>query len=64
MSRTRRANIVEENEKVPSQQLQQAKLAIAELYQENMELRQQLVTKAMKMPSMQGHEGNVAWLKR
>lgn len=40
-SRTRKANIAEANEQVPSQQLQQSKLAIAELYQENMELRQQ-----------------------
>jgi hypothetical protein len=37
--RTRKENIAEVNEQVPFQQLQQAKLAIAELYQENMELR-------------------------
>jgi hypothetical protein len=44
-SRTRKEDITGENEEEPSQQLKQAKLAIAELYQENMELRRQLATK-------------------
>jgi hypothetical protein len=63
-NRERRADVIGENEKAPSQQLKQSKLAIAELYQENMELRRQLVTKATKAPTTQGPEGNVAWLKR
>jgi hypothetical protein len=63
-SRTRRANIMEENEQVPYHQLQQVKLAIAKIYQENMELRRQLVTKVVEASTMQGHKGNMAWLKR
>jgi len=61
---TRREDITRTNDQDPSQQLKQAKLAIAELYQENMELSRQLATKTTKDPTMQGHEGNVAWLKR
>jgi hypothetical protein len=38
-SRTRKEDIMGENEQEPSQQLKQSKLAITELYQENMELR-------------------------
>lgn len=38
-SRTREIDIKEMNDQEPSQQLKQAKLAIGELYQENMELR-------------------------
>jgi hypothetical protein len=60
----RRVDIIGENEQVPSQQLKQAKLAIAKLYQENMELRQQLATKTTKASVAQGHGGNMAWLKR
>jgi hypothetical protein len=52
------------NDQEPSQQLKQAKLAITELYQENMELRRQLATKTMEASTVQGREGNVAWLKR
>jgi 5-methylcytosine-specific restriction endonuclease McrBC regulatory subunit McrC len=40
------------------------KLAIAELYQENMELRQQLVKKTIEASIAQGREGNVTWIKR
>jgi hypothetical protein len=46
--RTRREDITGENDQVPTQQLKQAKLAIIELYQENMELRGQLATKSME----------------
>jgi hypothetical protein len=48
----------------PSQQLKQAQLAIAELYQENRELRQQLAAKTLEVSTSQGHEGNMTWLKR
>jgi hypothetical protein len=48
----------------PSQQLKQAQLAIAELYQENRELRQQLAAKTLEASTSQGREGNVTWLKR
>jgi hypothetical protein len=63
-SRTRKEDITEVNDLEPSQQLKQAKLAIAELYQENMELRRQLATKITKASAVRGREGNVAWLKR
>jgi hypothetical protein len=63
-NRTRRVDVAGENEQAPSQQLKQAKLAIAELYQENMELRRQLATKTTEASAAQGHGGNVAWLKR
>jgi hypothetical protein len=53
-----------ENEEAPSQQLKQAKLAIAELYQENRELRRQLATKTAEASAAQSHGGNMAWLKR
>jgi hypothetical protein len=48
----------------PSQQLKQAQLAIAELYQENRELRQQLAAKTLEVSTSQGREGNMTWLKR
>jgi hypothetical protein len=41
-SRTRRMDSTSSNDQKTSQQLKQAKLAIVELYQENMELREQL----------------------
>jgi hypothetical protein len=64
-SRTRREDITGVNDQEPSQQLKQAKLAITELYQENMELRRQLATKTTEASTtVQGREGNVAWLKR
>jgi hypothetical protein len=62
--RTREMDTTGVNDQEPSQQLKQAKLAITELYQENMELRRQLATKTMEASAAQGHEGNVAWLKR
>jgi hypothetical protein len=34
-----------------------------ELYQENMELRQQLASKTLEASTTHGNEGNVAWLK-
>jgi hypothetical protein len=40
------------------------KLAIAELYQENRELRRQLAVKTMEVSASQGYEGNMMWLKR
>jgi cell shape-determining protein MreC len=46
----------------PSQQLKQMQLAIAELYQENKELRQQLATKTIEVSTMQGREGHMTWL--
>jgi hypothetical protein len=52
------------NVREPSQQLKQAQLAIAELYQENRELRQQLAAKTLEVSASQGHEGNMTWLKR
>jgi hypothetical protein len=63
-SRTRKVDITGANDQEPSQQLKQAKLAITELYQENMELRRQLATKTMEASAAQGREGNMAWLKR
>jgi len=52
------------NDQEPFQQLKQVKLVIAELYQENRELRQQLVTNTIEVLVAQGHKGNVTWLKR
>jgi hypothetical protein len=52
------------NDQETAQLLRQAKLAITELYQENRELGQQLATKITEASTMQGHEGNVTWLKR
>jgi hypothetical protein len=63
-SRTREMGTTRANDREPSQQLKQAKLAIAKLYQENMELRWQLATNTMEASATQGREGNVAWLKR
>jgi hypothetical protein len=62
--RTRRMDVMGTNDQDPSQQLKQARLAIAELYQENRELRQQLATKTIEVSTVKGHEGNVTWLKR
>jgi hypothetical protein len=50
--------------KVPAQQLEQAQLAIAELYQENRELRRQLAAKDQETPSSQGRAGSTVWLQR
>jgi hypothetical protein len=47
-----------------SQQLKQAQLAIAELYQENRELRRQLAERTIETPTSQSRAGNVNWLKR
>jgi hypothetical protein len=44
--------------------LKQAQLAIAELYQENKELRRQLAERTIEMPTSQSRAGNVNWLKR
>jgi predicted RNase H-like nuclease (RuvC/YqgF family) len=52
------------NEETPSQQLKQEKLAIAELYQENRELKRQLATKTAEASAAQSRGGNVVWLKR
>jgi len=52
------------NDQEPYQQLKQAKLAIAELYQENKKLRQQLETKIIEASTSQGRKGNVTWLKK
>jgi hypothetical protein len=46
------------------QQLERAKLAIAELYQENRELRHQLAEKDQGITSSQGHAGSTVWLQR
>jgi len=48
-SRTRGMDVTGTNDQELSQQLKQAKLAIAELYQENRELRQQLVMKTIEV---------------
>jgi hypothetical protein len=37
---------------------------ITELYQENRELRHQLVEKDQEIPSLQGRAGNTVWLQR
>jgi hypothetical protein len=63
-SRTRKADIMRANDQEPSQKLKHAKLAIAEVYQENMELRRKVVKKIMEASTVQGCEGNVAWLKQ
>jgi hypothetical protein len=47
-----------------SQQLKQAQLTIAELYQENRELKKQLAERTVETSTSQGREGNVTWLKR
>jgi hypothetical protein len=62
--RARRTNVVGTNVQEPSQQLKQAQLAIAKLYQENKELRQQLATKTIEVSAAKGRVGNVTWLKR
>ena len=48
----------------PSQQLKQAQLAVAEIYQENRELGQQLGEKTLEASTSQGCDRNVVWLKR
>jgi hypothetical protein len=60
----REMDIAGVNDQDPSQQLKQGKLAIDEFYHQNKELRRKLATKAMEVSTTQGHEGNVAWLKR
>jgi hypothetical protein len=47
-----------------SRQLKKEHLAISKLYQENRELRKQLVEKTLEASTSQGQEGNVTWLKR
>jgi hypothetical protein len=44
--------------------LKQSNLSISELYQENMELKRQLVTKSTKASTAHSRIGNMAWLKR
>jgi hypothetical protein len=63
-STTRWLDVVGTNDQENFQQLKQAKLPIVELYQENRDLRQQLVTKTLEVSAGQGREGNVTWLKR
>jgi hypothetical protein len=46
-----------------AQQLEQAQFAIAELYQENRELRRQLAEKTQRIPP-QGRAGSTVWLQR
>jgi hypothetical protein len=46
------------------QQLEQAQLAIAELYQENRELWRQLAVKNQEVSVSQGHGGSTVWLQR
>jgi hypothetical protein len=48
----------------PTQQLERANLAIAELYQENRELWRQLAEKDQEISSSQGHVGSMVWLQR
>jgi hypothetical protein len=62
--RRRRPDTEGTNIREPSQQLKKVQLAIAELYQENRELRQQLAEKTLEASTSQGREGNVTWLKR
>jgi hypothetical protein len=62
--RMRRTDVMGANIREPTQQLKQAQLAIAELYQENKELRRQLAAKTLEVSASQGHEGNMTWLKR
>jgi hypothetical protein len=62
-SRMRRKDSIGSNDQEIAQQLIQEKLAISKLYQENRELRQQLVTKITEAYPARGHEGNVMWLK-
>jgi hypothetical protein len=52
--RTRRTDVMGTNVREPSQQLKQAQLAVAELYQENRELRQQLAAKTLEVSASQG----------
>jgi hypothetical protein len=47
-----------------AQQLEQAQIAIAELYQENRELWRQLAVKTQRIPSPQGRAGSTIWLQR
>jgi hypothetical protein len=47
-----------------SQQLKQAQHAIAEIDQENMELRRQLAERTVETPASQSRAGNVNWLKK
>jgi hypothetical protein len=63
-SQTRREEASGSNVRGPNPQLEQAQLTIAELYQENRELRWQLVAKNLEVSAPQGHEGNTTWLKR
>jgi len=47
-----------------SHQLERAQLAIAELYQDNRELRIQFMVKNQEVSVLQGHEGSKVWLQR
>jgi hypothetical protein len=59
----RRMDATGSNYQETYEHLKQEKLAIAELYQENRELRPQLATKTMEASIAQDLEGNVMWLK-
>jgi hypothetical protein len=63
-SRMRRTGVSGSNVENPNQQLEQAQLSIAELYQENRELWRQLVVQNQEVSTPPGHEGSTNWLKR
>jgi ribosomal protein S28E/S33 len=44
--------------------LKKTQLAIANILQENKELRQQLAAKTLEVLASQGREGNMTWIKR
>jgi hypothetical protein len=62
--RRRRLDIEDMDTREPSQQLKQAHLAIAQLYQENKELRKQLVERTVETSTSHSRERNATWLKR
>jgi hypothetical protein len=62
-SKKRRTNTEGMDVHEASQQLKKTQIIIVEIYQENIELRQQLATKTLKASTSQGRKGNVTWLK-
>jgi DNA repair ATPase RecN len=47
-----------------AQQLEQAQISIAKIYQENRELQHQLAVKTQRIPSPQGRMRSIVWLQR
>jgi hypothetical protein len=62
--RKRRIDVEGPNIRELSQQLNQAQLAITELYQEKWEMRKQLAANTLEASTSHGQERNMTWLMR